>query len=1105
MEIFMRLFLFFFLIMSCPLFCGAGNAPELLAWYKLDGNFKDSSGNNRHLIPRSKANIFSDAPKIIGVKNLCFGPTAVRTAKYGAEGSSLPLNNSKGFTISGFVRLPQSNSYGGRFFGCGNTDKGSPGALLFPSWGIINTKVGTSKSHSYQRFADKQWHHYALVVPRQGTTGKYSLYVDGKKAYSADMQYLDDYGRFNIGIINISQNYGIRIDEVKIFDGPLNEKQIQKEARKDGIRLTKIQQEYYANKLTAELRGRGITIGPVQRIFPKGPVPLKGKLKLHFITKDWICVVGNYNDFMRERVKVECGAFFKKLDSGEIKEKNWSYDFYYDFNTINVIASYRPKIKKNFENPGFFSLNNSAGKKIKFAKNAYWINAVGLMRVHKSDGKLKRVKCSAVAHFAYLKLTKPLQEGESYTVTTQAGEKLTFLYDENKIISRTIKVNQIGYLPAAGRKIAYLGMWLAAEGPLKLEKWFGKKFYIVNAKNNDIAFTGTIRFRMDEQYYTGDGKKVPLNGEQVCDMDFSSFSKEGKYYICVPGIGRSWDFEISNNAIGRAFYMHIRGLYHQRSGIAKGPPHTNWVMGADHMKSWVSNYSPENSDYSPSGKDFGYLNQYGTPISIDRFTVIYENKTNKKLNVYGGWWDAGDFQRRTFHFQIVQDLLSAYFMFPKKFSDGQQDIPESGNGIPDIIDEAAWGVEVWRKAQNTKGGVGCWLEGTTQPKIDNPVKDTQRFYLALPTRHSTMQYSAHAALLARAYKQCGAKDKAKLFLDSAKKAFKYAINPVNQIKYSWKHNSGGIKTAMYSYIEPPNLRPEMVFKAALNLYEITRDNYYKKFLTEDRFKTIISKLMYPLNPFFLTEILCSGREFFRFKKQYQSTIVQEAEKWQGYQETLAYRNLNFPPDHSFFSTLAWGNAIPFKKGRIFLIAYRITGLYSYRNSALLLNDWVHGCNPMGRSLTTGTGKNSPVRILSLPSYADGILPPLPGITPYTFTFNVAYKAFDMVYGLRYNPRPNHYFNGVTIDLMPSVFSKGKMLSVWETSQIMDKMYPVWRRFANIERYAVPQNEFTVWETIGPSAAGLACLLPDNWKPPAEWKNEIPVKKLDEMEGYLFQP
>ncbi len=1101
-----KFYLLVFLILSCSIFCFAQNPPKLLAWYKLDGNFKDSSGNNRDLTPLSKANIFSDAPQIVGKKNLCFGPTALQKAKYGAVGPVLPLDNKKGFTITGFICLPNGNSYGGGFFGCGADAANSPGALFFSSWGMINSKVGKNKTHSYKRFADKQWHHYAIVVPGQSAANKYTVYFDGEKAYTTDMEYLDNYGKFFIGMIDITQEYGIRIDEVKVFDGVLDAQQIAKESKKGGIKLTGELKEYYTRKLAQDLRKRNITIGPVQRIFPDKAVRLKGKLKIHFITKDWICVVGNYNDFMRERVKKECGAFLKKLDTGEIKEKEWSYNFYYDFNTVNVISTYRPTIKKNFENPAFFSLTDSKKQKIKFLKNAYWINAVGQMRVPKANGELKMTAAAAVAHFAYLKLAEPLNQGVKYTLETKEGEKVEFVYDESRIISRTIKVNQIGYLPAAGRKIAYLGMWLAAEGPLKLNKWFGQKFYLVNAKDDTVAYNGKIALRMEEQYYTGEGKHIPLNGEQVCELDFSNFSKPGKYYICVPGIGRSWGFEISDNAIGRAFYMHIRGLYHQRSGIGKKPPYTNWVMGPDHMESWVSKFSPEDADYNPSGKDFGYLDQFGKPVKIDHFTVIYENKTDKKLpNVHGGWWDAGDFDRRTFHFEIVQDLLSAYFMFPKKFSDGQQQIPESDNGIPDIIDEAAWGVEVWRRAQKPDGGVGCWIEATSHPREDNPSKDKQRYYAALPTRHSTIQYSAHAALLARAYLKCGAKDKAKLFKDSALKAFKYAINPKNQIKYSWKHDIGGGKTAEYSYIEPPDIPSEMVFKAALNLYELTNDKYYKTFLTKERFESLMAQLMYPLNPFFLTEILSSKKDFFGFAAKYKDVVMQEADKWRSYQNALAYRNLNFPADHPFFKTLSWGNAIPFKKGRLFIMAYRISGRYAYRDAALLLNDWLHGCNPMGRSLTTGTGKNSPVRILSLPSYTDGILPPLPGITPYTYTFFVAYKAYEMVFALRYDPRPDHYFSGVNISLMPDVLTKGKMLSYEETSAIMDKVYPVWRRFANIERYSVPQNEFSVWETVGPCAAALACLLPDNWKPPAEWKDEKPAKTLDEMEGYLFQP
>lgn len=94
----------------------------------------------------------------------------------------------------------------------------------------------------------------------------------------------------------------------------------------------------------------------------------------------------------------------------------------------------------------------------------------------------------------------------------------------------------------------------------------------------------------------------------------------------------------------------------------------------------------------------------------------------------------------------MDSLLSIYLLFPENFKDAQLDLPESGNGIPDIIDEAAWGVEVWRRAQNEKGGVGCWLEATSHPKIYDPVKtpallsgapDTRKHASILRTRGET--------------------------------------------------------------------------------------------------------------------------------------------------------------------------------------------------------------------------------------------------------------------------------------------------------------------------------------------------------------------------------
>jgi hypothetical protein len=58
--------------------------------------------------------------------------------------------------------------------------------------------------------------------------------------------------------------------------------------------------------------------------------------------------------------------------------------------------------------------------------------------------------------------------------------------------------------------------------------------------------------------------------------------------------------------------------------------------------------------------------------------------------VWGGWHDAGDWDREDWHPTVSNELLLTYELAPHKFRDGELNIPESGNGIPDIVDEARW-------------------------------------------------------------------------------------------------------------------------------------------------------------------------------------------------------------------------------------------------------------------------------------------------------------------------------------------------------------------------------------------------------------------------------
>jgi len=832
-------------------------------------------------------------------------------------------------------------------------------------------------------------------------------------------------------------------------------------------------------------------------------VPIRGELEVFPLTSEYVVVAGLYDDFINGALRKNYDRRLTLADQlfDQKKLPEWSYRFFYNFATVDILNDYYPQIRKNFQDKTYFNVTVN-GQSIGIDRIGYWINAVGCKRIPYITKPGTALTSSAeLVPFAYLKLARPLADGDQVCITTKGGEEIRFAYGSRQTVSRAIKVNQVGYASEAGQKYAYLGMWLAELGPLPLAAYIGKDFYLCDEATGKTVFTGKLAKRSDLQSISKDQRQLLLDGEEVLEMDFSSFKTPGKYFITVPGVGRSWEFIVGNDAVGRAFYVQMRGLFHQRSGMAKESQYTRWTMKADHTVSYRANFAPNARHY---GKEGLMMDQSGKPVDFRHFDLVKATATEEVLkNVYGGWWDAGDFDRRTYHFEVVDALLSVYMLFPDHFTDNQLDIPESGNGIPDIIDEAAWGVDVWRRAQNAAGGVGCWLEATSHPENPDPELDTQRYYLAAPTRESTLEYSIYAAKLARAYQKAGAKDKAELFFASAQKAWSYANNPANQVKIS----ANIPKVGKISYAEPEVLPVENVFKAALNLYLYQRNEIYAQAIDKIDFKAVLSRAREEKSAYFLSELVEETIPFAGHVSLYKQMVKKRADYLIQTQNVLAYRVINWSLDSPYFLYLGWGAGLPFQKGSYLILAWHTTGSETYRDAAYLCFDWMMGANPMGRSMTTGLGKVYPVRLLSLPMWAwrDRLVDPIPGLTPYTFTGLNNYSAANMIFSLNYKERPDHNFAGTSANLLPDSFNKQPTISIADCYKIIQQQIPVWRRFANVEGYAVSQNEFSVWETMAPAAAGYGALLAPGWKPPTSWKEQKPEPDIKKLPGYIFLP
>jgi endoglucanase len=121
----------------------------------------------------------------------------------------------------------------------------------------------------------------------------------------------------------------------------------------------------------------------------------------------------------------------------------------------------------------------------------------------------------------------------------------------------------------------------------------------------------------------------------------------------------------------------------------------------------------------------------------------------------GGWFDAGDYSKYVLNaVPAVFRLLYGYDIVPTKYGD-DWNIPESGNGIPDVLDEAFWELTWLEKMQTSDGGVynkvasESWESGL--PQVADLAGYAYRYILPQSTE-VTAVYGALFAMAARIWR-----------------------------------------------------------------------------------------------------------------------------------------------------------------------------------------------------------------------------------------------------------------------------------------------------------------------------------------------------------------
>ena len=687
-------------------------------------------------------------------------------------------------------------------------------------------------------------------------------------------------------------------------------------------------------------------------------------------------------------------------------------------------------------------------------KSGFWEKENALLR----DKNGNILKQPDITYFGYIILEKPVKDGENVTV----GDAVCQYYPDKP--SSIFKLNQVGNGVNQKKKYAYMGAWLGSAGALPLKHLAGFEFEIRDASSNKTVWKNILKLRRDDSKYQ---EKTPFTGEEVLELDYSDFNVPGKYYCYVENIGRSMDFTIGSETISEAFYIHARGLYHKRCGIVKTQPYTAWETPACHT-TVIRGRFPGNAEHYRRGKgetDFGFFDRKGNRIEVKHFDLIKQNPpyTIEKISAPGGWHDAADHDRRPYHLRIVSDLAMLYLLKPENFVDGQLNIPESGNGIPDILDEAAWGLKHLLAVQQSDGGVGTWFEtiGHPGPGEGLPDKDRFTYFVSMPSCNSTLEYAATASTLALAFKRANRPLEAEKYWQSAQKAWKFALNSKNRHVATFQYNG-----KLIFYREEPSLSQEHFIKYAVNWYLLTGNDVARQIVYRSCQEAgeAFRKDFWKWSP--LTWMLIFGP----LKEEYRKVILRDADKMLETQESAyPYRTLWYAPDAGWVHSMAWGKYHPLRRALTLIAAHKITGEEKYLNGAYLANDFHNGANPLGRTMTSGLGKVFPAVFLDLISYCGNFKEFVPGITPYGNTFGLDRNAVKMVYGNN-----------------------------------ADKL-PIWRRYVNLEFLSVPSSEYSVWETIAPAAVTTGYLIEKPSLPSEKLKNRKPAKDFRQLPGYQALP
>lgn len=306
--------------------------------------------------------------------------------------------------------------------------------------------------------------------------------------------------------------------------------------------------------------------------------------------------------------------------------------------------------------------------------------------------------------------TTDVNNGQEDEIVT-LGLTPEFDYEIPKSIPEIV-VNQVGYAADSTKIAVFRGETLP------------DTYDLIDVATGEVVYTGVI----EQKGYN------EATDENVSHGDFTDYTVPGTYYLQAEVIGQSYSFVIADEPYSDIFNAALKQYYYNRCGYT--------------LSTELAGEAAHNACHSKMAK--------------------LKEDADVQIDVSGGWHINESGQRNVVEgCQAVNTLLLAYELYGDVFTD-EIGIPESGNEIPDVIDEVKYEIDWLLKMQdNTSGAVYSAVS-----VVDNSAASYQ-LYTEAVTMDATIHFAATMAKFSYLYKNYDM-NFATQCLKAADRAYRYA-------------------------------------------------------------------------------------------------------------------------------------------------------------------------------------------------------------------------------------------------------------------------------------------------------------------------------------------